>query len=97
VAQALLTAQASSLDRALDFLDGARAIGRRLPGSEQIAIYDPVPMPLAKLAGVHRAQLLAESPRRGALQEWLSRWRAALGSVPARGVRWQLEVDPLRI
>ncbi|MCX7902116.1 MAG: primosomal protein N', partial [Burkholderiaceae bacterium] len=97
VAQALLTAQGTTMARALEFLSYARTVGHQLPGSDQVAIYDPVPMPLSKLAGVHRAQLLTESSSRRALQDWLSRWRAALRQTAGGGIRWHLEVDPMRI
>jgi primosomal protein N' (replication factor Y) len=96
--QALLTAQARTLEAALSFLTQARSIGRSLP--EPARLYDPVPMPLARLAGVFRAQLLAEAPRRSALQAFLRAWLARLrDGEPAPGprVRWQIEVDPQAI
>lgn len=97
VPQALLTAQARSLDAALAFLVHARRLGeRQAPGA---SIYDPVPMPLARLAGVHRAQMLVEAPRRAALQSFLARWLAQLRAEPppAGRVRWQIDVDPQEI
>lgn len=97
VFQALLTAEARSLDAALDFLRQARALGRRLAADAPVVLYDAVPMPLARLAGVHRAQLLAESSRRRVLQSWLSEWLAALRALRAGAVRWQIDVDPQQI
>jgi primosomal protein N' (replication factor Y) len=97
VSQALLMAEARSLDSALEFLRQARALGRRLATGAAVALYDPVPMPLARLAGVHRAQLLAEASRRRVLQSWLSEWLAALRALRAGAVRWQVEVDPQQI
>ena len=96
--QALLTAQARTLEAALAFLARARTLGRALP--EPARLYDPVPMPLARLAGVFRAQMLAEAPRRRALQVFLREWLAQLradetGAGPR--VRWQVEVDPQEI
>jgi len=98
VPQALLTAQAKSLESALAFLGRARALGRAL--REPATLYDPVPMPLARLAGVFRAQMLVEAPRRGQLQAFLRSWLAQLrggDAPPAPGVRWQIEVDPQEI
>ena len=96
--QALLTAQARTLDAALAFLAHARAIA--LGMQPQATLYDPVPMPLARLAGVFRAQLLVEAPRRAMLQEflrdWLMRLREAVPPAGARA-RWQIEVDPQEI
>ena len=53
-------------------------------------------MRLARRANLERAQLLAESPSRRALQTFLAHWREALDAIktPAR-LRWHLEVDPL--
>ena len=62
-----------------------------------VKLYDAVPMPLARLAGVHRAQLLSESSRRPELQSWLAEWLSALRTLRPSGVRWQIEVDPQRI
>jgi primosomal protein N' (replication factor Y) (superfamily II helicase) len=96
--QALLTAQAKTLEAALAFLARARALGRAL--AQPATLYDPVPMPLARLAGVFRAQMLAEAPRRSALQGFLRAWLAQLrDSEPPPGprVRWQIEVDPQEI
>jgi primosomal protein N' (replication factor Y) len=98
MSQALLTAQARTLEAALAFLAHARALGRTLP--EPATLYDPVPMPLARLAGVFRAQLLAEAPKRSRLQSFLSRWLARLREddpPPGPRVRWQVEVDPQEI
>ncbi len=61
-----------------------------------MAVYDPVPMPLMRLAGRERAQLLLESASRSALHAFLDRWLARLDALRTP-VRWQLEVDPLEI
>jgi primosomal protein N' (replication factor Y) len=96
--QALLTAQARALDPALAFLAHARALGRGIEG--EAALYDPVPMPLARKAGVFRAQMLVEAPARASLQRFLGLWLAQLREHEApKGtrVRWQIEVDPQEI
>jgi primosomal protein N' (replication factor Y) len=96
--QALLTAQGRTLEAAVGFLARARALGRAIAGTARL--YDPVPMPLARLAGVFRAQMLVEAPRRPALQAFLREWLATLrDSEPPPGprVRWQIEVDPQEI
>ncbi len=98
VPQALLTAQARSLEAALAFLAHARSLGRALP--ETATLYDPVPMPLARLAGVFRAQMLVEAPRRSQLQDFLREWLARLragDASPLPRVQWQIEVDPQEI
>ncbi len=97
VHQALLTAEARALPAALDFLAQARTL-RAAPAA--VRFYDPVPMPLARLADVHRAQLVIESDSRNALQAHLTAWlpavRAAAQAARPR-LRWQIEVDPLQI
>jgi len=97
VHQALLTAEARTLAGALEFLARARGLASEAPW---LAVYDPVPMPLVKLAGVHRAQLLVESSQRGRLQQWLRGWLPevrALAQTDKPRVRWQIEVDPQHI
>jgi len=98
VPQALLTAQAKTLEAALAFLGHARTLGLGL--SEPATLYDPVPMPLARLAGVFRAQMLVEAPRRSLLQAFLREWLARLHEAdapPGPRVHWQIEVDPQEI
>jgi primosomal protein N' (replication factor Y) len=93
--QAMLRAEAPDMADAIAFLTAARA----LPVTEEfrdIALYDPVPMHLSRLANLERGQLLAESPSRPALQAFLPRWREAIEGIKAPAkLRWHLEVDPL--
>ena len=91
--QALLTSEARTMDAALEFLRQARD---GAPATEDVRVFDPVPMALQKLAGVERAQLLLESDRRGPLQSFLREWLADLRGQRSR-VRWQIEVDPQEI
>ena len=56
VHQALLRAEAASVDTALEFLQAARTIG--LESSENVRLYDAVPAGMVRLAGRERAQLL---------------------------------------
>ena len=68
-------------------------------GAGAIRIAEPVPMPMARLAGRERAQLLLESSSRPALQALLVRSLSALralGTAHSK-VHWHLEVDPLAI
>jgi len=77
---------------------GAGAVASRL-GQGAIRIAEPVPMPMARLAGRERAQLLLESSSRPTLQSLLARSLPelrVLGSAYSK-VHWHLEVDPLAI
>lgn len=100
VHQALLMAEAGTLPAALDFLAQARALATDDGRAGSISVYEPVPMPLAKRAGIHRAQLLVEAPRRSTLQSALRAWLPqvrALAATHRPRVRWQIEVDPQQI
>ena len=95
--QALLRAESATLAESLVFLDQARAQALALAG-EAITIYDPVPMRLYRRMALERAQLLVESASRPALQDFLTRWMAALYALKQpRALRWHLDVDPLEL
>ncbi len=91
--QAMLRAEAATLDSALKFLRTAAALAP--PKAKNIQIYDPVPALMARLAGNERAQLMIESRSRGALQKFLGTWMTGLEAHKTRNVRWALDVDPL--
>jgi primosomal protein N' (replication factor Y) len=98
VSQALLVAEARQLDAALRFLAQARLIVPR--SGYRTAVYDPVPMPVAKLDRLFRAQLLVEARRRGELQSFLRAWLPDVRVYAKQHkprVRWRIEVDPLEI
>jgi primosomal protein N' (replication factor Y) len=91
--QALLRAEATQMETALAFLRQAKKLA--MPVSDSITLYDPVPAPMARLAGRERAQLLVQSNARRDLQRFLHHWNAALAGLKARQVRWSIDVDPL--
>jgi primosomal protein N' (replication factor Y) len=90
--QAILRAEARELELALEFLRGAR----ELVPHGGITINDPIPMSMARVHNMERAQLLVESPSRPALQAFLKEWMQALREQKAR-IKWSLEVDPVDI
>jgi len=100
--QALLRAEARELDAALGFLAAARSAGEQLQAeasdeaSVPVRLYDPVPMPLMRMAGKERAQLLLESASRRALHAFIGTWMPTISALRTP-VRWQLDVDPLEI
>ncbi len=98
VAEAVLRAEGREMPYAIEFLANARAVALALRemDPEDISLYDPVPMSLARFNGWHRAHLLVQSPRRARLQQFLTAWRLAIQSLPARhGTRWHVDVDPI--
>jgi primosomal protein N' (replication factor Y) len=104
VHQALLTAQAKSAQAATDFLAQARDL--LLSADERLAlppqllarmtVCDPVPMPVAQVRGLSRAQMLVESASRPTLHAVLTPWLQALREQRS-AVRWQIVIDPLEI
>ena len=105
---ALLRADARSQDAAQGFLAAfAQMAQQRLaadPGLADalapISWYPAVPLPVQRVAGIERAQMLLESPARGALQRVLAAGQPllhALRADPAHRaiVRWAIDVDPL--
>lgn len=92
--QAVLRAEAERLDAALAFLERAR--GLALPLAAGVDVFDPTPAPLVRVAERERAQLIVQSVRRAPLHAFLRAWLAALRALPAqRGLRWNVDVDPL--
>jgi len=93
VFEAALRAESRDSLRAQRFLRSA--IDTSPHGSTSITVFDPVPMSLARLAGVERAQVLVQSRSRPRLQAFLAEWSDALHRMPSHGVRWHLDVDPI--
>jgi primosomal protein N' (replication factor Y) len=93
VHEAVLRAESVEIRYALDFLRGALAIAPA--ARDEVTLFDPVPMSLARRAGRERAHVLAQSPSRRALQAFLGEWTQALYGVKAAKVRWHLDVDPI--
>ena len=102
--QALVHAEAKSLDRAIQFL-GALKAQLKSKGLIPVGlrVYDPVPKAVMRVAGTERAQLLIEADGRKQLQEILELVDRELRansqgriSKIAR-VRWLIERDPIAI
>ena len=101
---ALLRAEAKHADAPMQFLHAAksmltpasRARGQDHDGNEALAVHGPIPAPMPKRAGMHRAQLILSAPNRRALHTALDAAVPALHALPeARKVRWSLDVDPV--
>jgi primosomal protein N' (replication factor Y) (superfamily II helicase) len=91
VFEAALRAESRDAERAIGFL---RRAGALAPASDGVALYDPAPMSLARMGGLERAQMLAQSASRPRLQAFLREWTARLYEERSAGVRWHLDVDP---
>jgi primosomal protein N' (replication factor Y) len=93
VHEAVLRAEADRMPQAVGFLE--RALAAAPERAEAVALFDPVPMSLARRAGHSRAQVLAQARSRRALQAFLGEWSHTLYGLRAGNVRWHLDVDPI--
>ena len=99
---AILRADARTPEAARAFLQAAAELVQTLPGADQVMVYPPVPLGVARVANVERMQMLIESNARGALQRFLARWLPALHALRKRKpappiLRWAVDVDPSAI
>ena len=91
---ALLRAEAKQADAPDAFLHAAR--NALAPFAESITVAGPMPAPMPRRAGMHRAQLLLQADARRALHAALDAVVPTLHALPeARRVRWSLDVDPI--
>ena len=104
VYQALVHAEAKSLDKAIQFLRILKGyLKSESHVSKGLRVYDPVPRAMMRVAGSERAQLLIESDDRKSLQEILELVDRYLrensqGRISKEGrVRWLIERDPITI
>ena len=100
--QALMRADAKSQAQAQAFLNAAYEQVAEQAVAWDVTIYPAVPMSMARVANVERAQMLVEAPTRQALQRLLLHWQPSLHQLRqsplGRGlVRWAIDVDPLAI
>ena len=102
---ALLRAEAQHADAPMQFLQAAKALllpwaapkpTRSVPAPAGLVLDGPVPAPMPRRAGMHRAQLLLSSPTRRDLHAALEAALPAIHALPeARKARWSLDVDPV--
>ncbi len=95
VHQALLRAEARSVDTALEFLARAARCARRIKPA--VTVYDPVSAGMMRKAGRERAHLLVQSAARTELRAFLNAWRPQLAEATSTSARWSLDVDPSEV
>ena len=102
--QALVHAEAKSLDKVIQFLSSLKAkLKSQALMSKELRVYDPVPKAVMRVAGMERAQLLIESDGRKQLQEILEFVDRELrdnsqGRISKTSrIRWLIERDPIAI
>jgi len=93
VYQVLLRAEGKLENDVYDFMQQARnaAAGLGMP----VEVYGVVPAALPRRANHIRYQLLVQSDSRKNLQQFLRVWRPVLDALPAKKLRWSLDIDPL--
>jgi primosomal protein N' (replication factor Y) len=92
VHEAVLRAESDEMHDALAYLATALA---HAPAADGVAVYDPVPMSLARLGGKSRAHVLLQSGARAPLHAFLRGWTETLYALKTGKVRWHLDVDPI--
>ena len=96
---ALLRADAQQPGQAEEFLGKACSTAEQLLAgirAHGVELLGPVPAPMERRAGRHRAQLLLQASNRASLHRLLTPWLQALEQLPgSRSVRWSLDVDPI--
>ena len=92
---ALLRAKSRDEGKLGAFLARAKKLAPSRPG---VSAYDPVPDLASRVAGWHRAHILAQSHNRESLRRFLGEWvlQVEKGGKPT-GIRWTIEVDPAGI
>jgi len=100
---ALLRAEAKHVDAPMQFLRAAKelllpfaASCSKEEAASGLELHGPLPAPMPRRAGMHRAQLLVSAAQRRGLHGALDAVVPALHALPeARKVRWSLDVDPV--
>ena len=92
---AVLRAESVKAGSAARFVAHAAEAAQGL--ADRVTVFQPVPAPLAKLAGRERWQLTTQSASRPALQRFLGRFQDVLDRIDQREVRWAIDVDPLEL
>jgi len=93
VYQVLLRAEGKIETEVFAFMKLARAAAAEL--QMQVEVYGVVPAAMPRRANHVRVQLLVQSDTRKRLQNFLGRWHPLLQEIPAKKIRWSLDVDPL--
>ena len=99
VCQALLMADDASIAKALEFLSQARDLGEAIlhqMNTQEVIIYDPIPMAVMRIADKERGQLLIEASSKVMMGRFLRRWYSAMCEMPT-SVHWTMDVDPMDV
>ena len=93
VYQALLRAEGKQEAEVYKFMHQARSAANEL--NMEVEVYGVVPAAMPRRANHMRVQLLVQSDTRKNLQQFLRIWKPGLDNMPAKKLRWSLDVDPV--
>ena len=94
-ALAMLRAESTQQQQAIDFLDAAKQQAQHIPHSD-IQLLGPIAAPMARRAKRYHAQLLIQSTQRKQLQKFLSHWYRRVSNLKkSYTLKVVLDVDPL--
>lgn len=94
--QALLRAEATTLEQATTFLQAGLALAETI--ADGVELLGPAPAPMERRAGYYRAQLLVQAAHRQTLHQFLDLWVPRLRAKKRdQRVRWSLDVDPIEL
>ena len=91
--QAILRAEGKQKSEVFSFLQQAQQAATDL--AMPVEIYGVVPAALPRRANHYLAHLLVQSNKRKLLQQFLHHWLPLLNALPAKKLRWSVDVDPL--
>ena len=91
--QAVIRAEAVAKETPIDFL---QIIKQRLGKADDVAMYGPLPLTIARKAGRFRQQLILQAGQRQCLHRQLNALiNIIAGQKQTRKVRWSVDVDPV--
>ncbi|HQS56760.1 MAG: primosomal protein N' [Gallionellales bacterium 35-53-114] len=93
VYQVLLRCEGKQEAEVYEFMRQARSAATGLV--MQVEVYGVVAAAMPRRANHIRVQLLVQSDARKSLQQFLRKWQPLLEAIPAKQLRWSVDVDPL--
>jgi primosomal protein N' (replication factor Y) (superfamily II helicase) len=92
---ALIRSEALSVDSAMEFLREVKSVLQQVNVGKTTQVFGPIPAPMQKRAGKHRAQLLLQSAQRKNLKYTLDGLLHHYAELKRKQrVRWSIDVDP---
>lgn len=93
---ALFRAEAYDPQHAIAFLQQIKNTMDILP--QNIGLLGPIPAPMSRRAGRHRAQLLIQSLHRPVLHDFLKKILIQVEKFPSKHrIKWSIDIDPLEM